>query len=264
MRLSSWLLLSQVALSACHVDEVIEPAPKSSSSTSASSSSSGGSGGGGAVVRTVSVRSPWGGPAQNLLADGDFELSISFDGHAGPNSWYAFDTMTDGSRYLRGETGGLCRTGLRCAVLEANMVLFGRGTGGPDGGGVDASAWAKPPTGKSCDVVSVSLLDCAQTVFSAKLKPTGATPDESGWCSYAASIAKAPTKRCMYVESNLGPGEVALFDSAVVVASPKPRMDVASSPLSGDSAARANRLMRRVRDLTPLGGRAPLVPPAVP
>lgn len=266
MRPSRALLFGLSALGlACRVEERVDPAPRSAPSTGATSASStGGTGGGDAVVRTVTTKSPWGGPAQNLLADGDFELSISFDGHEGANAWYAFDTAKDTTKYLRGETGGLCRTGLRCAVLEANTALFGRGTGGPGGAGVDVSVWAKLPIGKACDVLTVSLLDCDQAIFAVKVKPVSLLPGEDGWCGYEASVAKAATKRCLYVDSKLAPGESALLDSAAVVAKPAPMMAEVHEPLPAEAQSRARRLARRVRDLTPLGGRERRDAPALP
>ncbi len=253
---------------ACQAVEIVDPAPRSegSSSSNATVSSGAGAGGGaaGAVVRTVSVRSPWGGPARNLLVDGDFELSISADGHSAANAWYAFDSVKNTERYLRAETGGLCHTGLRCVVLASNMVLFGRGTGAPEGGGLDASVWARVPTGKACDVVLPILLTCEAGDSPLALNPVSPGPDETGWCSYAASLAKAPVARCLYIESKLVGGESAWVDSAVLLARVQPLMDVIAAVPYLEPAQRARQVVRRVRDLTPLGGRTRLPRPPLP
>lgn len=234
--------------------ERVDPLPSASSSHGASSSGAGGAGGAETAIRTVDVRSPWGGPPENLIVDGDFELSITVQGHGDANAWYAFTKSGTAERYLRGETGGLCRTGLRCAVLESNMVLFGRGTAPPKGRGLVATLWARPPEGKGCSVVLPSLLDCDAATFASKLKPTSESPDATGWCSYGASVAKVGTKRCVYVDSKLAAGEEALIDSVTFLADEASDVGgagVTAAPEPAEPGARA--VVQRVRGLLPFG-----------
>ncbi|MBW2528823.1 MAG: hypothetical protein JRI23_31900 [Deltaproteobacteria bacterium] len=69
----------------------------------------------GARRRTVMTRNPWGGPPGNLVVDGEFELSVTPSG--GQTGWRAFH-FSGGLRELQVETGGVCRGGLRCALLQ--------------------------------------------------------------------------------------------------------------------------------------------------
>ncbi|MBM4374276.1 MAG: hypothetical protein FJ095_04260 [Deltaproteobacteria bacterium] len=251
VRVVTALSLLGLGFAACRGGaERIDPAPTGSSS-SVSSTSSGGEGGSLPIVRTIDVRSPWGGPAENLLVDGDFELSITVEGYGDANAWYAFTKSGTATRYLRAETGGLCRTGLRCGVLEPNTVLFGRGAAPPKGLGLVATVWARPPVGKGCEVVLPSLLDCDAATTSAKLKPVAKEPDASGWCSYTATVTKVGSKRCLYVDSKLASGESALVDSATMLATDAggDASLVLPEPVDPDAAAVA----QRVRGLLPFG-----------
>jgi len=252
-----------VMLVGCKVVENVEPAPRPGEAATSSGDSSTSSGGG-PVLRTVATRSPWGGPAQNLLVDGDFELSIASQHHGDPNAWYAFDFTKGTQAYLRGETGGLCRSGLRCAVLAPKVVLFGRGTAPPPGIGLTAALWAKPPAGRGCDILSAAILDCDQSNLALPMKPSSEAPDESGWCSYAAGLPKVPTKRCMYVESKLNAGETALVDSATILPVGSAMTSPADEPAQVPGDATMGWTIAKVRALTPFGEPRRAEPPSTP
>jgi hypothetical protein len=252
-------LLMIAAAAACgFFESAPNPSPKPATAVSAGGEGGVGGGGGGEPVRTVTVRSPWGGPRNNLLVDGDFELSIGLQGHESPNAWYAF-AFNQGQRYLRGETGGLCKSGLRCAVLEQGIQLIGRGTAAADAN-MTASIWVRPPQGKGCDVVSTSVLPCDESLMAVKLKATEAMPDSTGWCSYSASLLKHGSKMCMIIDSKLGIKETALVDSATLLADVTNKK---ASPTSASETPEHHRaLLRRLRDVTPFGRPAQL-PPAL-
>lgn len=247
---------------ACGVDEVLAPAPRSDESTSSTAASS--SSGGGTPLRTVFTRSPWGGPAENLLVDGDFELSLPSEFHGDANAWYAFIYPGGGEQLLRGETGGLCRTGLRCAVLQPKLVLYGRGTAPPPGVPVMAEVSVKPPQGKGCEVASVAMLDCERSNFALTLKPLGDAPDETGWCVYAGGLPKVSSKRCLYIESNLATGETALVDSATILAVAASSSGSLGEPVLSPATDTMRFAIERARAIMPFGEPRRLAPPSTP
>lgn len=214
----------------------------------------------GPLVRTVFTRNPFGGPIGNLLADGDFELSVVPEGGAGQYGWRAFNGNGTAERTFFAETGGLCRTGLRCAVLEPSMLLFGRGTAAAGGAGHVATMWAKLPPETTCDVVSVIAVECDTFITLKKLTPAG--PDAEGFCELAATIPPRQTAVCLYVDSNLTGEQRVLLDSAAIVPD-----DGTISPRSGEiwvpppeTAERLRAVRRTIRDRT-FFGRPPI--PAV-
>src|SRR5262245_4991764 len=146
-------ILFFLALAGCH-EEAVEPAPTPSVPTTTATTPPEKK----PVKRTVETRVPFGGPAGNLLVDGDFEVSISFEGSGEQLAWIAL-TESGGESYLRGETGGLCKSGLSCGVLESGVLLYGRGTAAKDAA-MDASIYMKPPAGRGCAIADIELVHC--------------------------------------------------------------------------------------------------------
>ncbi len=248
---------------ACSFSENTSPNPVATATTSSSTSGSGGTGGAapqdaGVVKRTVSTRSPFGGPAGNLLVDGDFEFSIVLEGHGTQAGWLAMSATGYGQRYLRGETGGLCRTGLRCGVITSSMFLYGRGTSA-NGTGMRASFWAKPPADKPCTVVQPYLVHCDFSGTATNLLSTSELPAADGWCEYRASLKKQDTSTCIIVENSLASGETALVDSAQIIPDDSTVSQRAMAPVGGERYLRFKRLSKWVRDRRPFGR-----PPAKP
>jgi hypothetical protein len=208
--------------------------------------------------RTVSTRSPLGGPVGNLLVDGDFELSIVIQGASPQSGWYAFSG--NAQTYLRGETGGLCKSGLRCAVLPGGVLLFGQGTSAKDSGMV-ASAWAKPPEGGDCSSVLVDVIHCSFDNVGTPIPPVDAVPAEDGWCEYRGRVERQSVAVCMLIESGSLDGfATSLVDHAAIV--PDDGTVTFASferPLSPERARRIEAASRFRRDNmkfgTPLQGR---------
>ena len=170
----------------------------------------------GPLKRTITMRNPLGGPADNLVADGDFELSTVSDGRFPQSGWRGFTGGGSAQASVKAETGGLCRTGLRCAVLERDLLLFGRATAAPEEKAHVASIWAKVPAGASCDVVTVLLVGCDSFASLKKLTADPA-PGEDGWCEYGATLPERDSSICFYAEAELSPEQVVLVDSAVMI-----------------------------------------------
>lgn len=165
----------------------------------------------GVVKRTVMMRNPFGGPAGNHLADGDFEFSTSQ--YSGQLGWRAFSS--DGSQDVAfaTETGGLCRSGLRCAVMGPGMLFLLRGTSAKGDKGNIASGWAKGPDGMGCGAVRAVLINC--DTFTVGKQLVGKKADD-GWCHYTAAIGEQDTATCVYIDSNLKKDTTALVDAFVL------------------------------------------------
>ena len=250
--LASTAFAFTIAALGCSAVETVNPARQKGEPDPQGSGGDGGSGGAPAVIRTVSLRSPWGGPAQNLLVDGDFEMTITIQGGETPSGWIALGAAGQ-PRYLRGETGGLCKSGLRCGVLEPGVLLYGRGTAAA-GVAMTASLMAKPPAGMTCDVIKPTMVGCEEVMFPVKLKAVAKTPAADGWCTYQVSVPKTDRKQCMLIESDLKSGDLALVDAAALLANPQMKsLGSPSEPVSPERAARYQLVAKRVRDLTPFG-----------
>ena len=162
--------------------------------------------------RTVMTRSPFGGPIANHFADGDFELSQG----QGQYGVRAYGTSGSGALDFAVETGGLCRTGLHCAIFAPKTVFLLLGAAAPLGKGNLISFWAKVPTGKTCSAVSGTMVTCDTLQTGHAVKAINPQPDEAGWCSYGARLAPSPSALCLYLQNKLVNDETALLDSAVM------------------------------------------------
>lgn len=167
----------------------------------------------GTLKRAVMTRNPFGGPAGNHLIDGDFELSTApYAG--GQYGWRGFSK--DGSQPLdvATETGGLCRSGLRCAVMASKTLHLLRGAAA-QGKGNAVSGWARLPAGAPCGMVRPLLIEC-DTFTVHKPLVAAKKADESGWCSYATTLAEKGSATCVYIDNTLPAGDTALLDAFVL------------------------------------------------
>jgi hypothetical protein len=200
----------------CESNERVDPAPRDEPGSAVSSSSTSGGGTPRVVKRRVSWRSTVGKPSGNLLVDGDFEFSIVIEGYGGQSGWLAFGSGPAG--YLAGQTGGRCRSGLRCGIMRPGMVLFGRGVAAKDSGML-AAFYSQPPEGSPCAVIQPTLIHCDFQGLALPLAPETELPAEDGWCRYSAGVEQQPQGVCMYVDSSLESGQTALVDAATVLPS---------------------------------------------
>lgn len=141
------------------------------------------------VRRTVEYRNPFGNlaPAFNLAVDGDCELTGTAQG-----AWFTlgpakpdgtFDVVT-----LQVRTGGLCRSGLRCAVVRpGTLVVTDLSLSNRNHAIIEASA--KPPNG-DCAAVTVFVFDQVLQKEHAMglMSPLRASPDDHGWCRYRTTV----------------------------------------------------------------------------
>jgi hypothetical protein len=186
------------------------------SSGSSGQSDGGASGSGGAIVprRTVEVRNPFGHVSipGNLVADGDFEMT----GRNQQMPWIAFDDS--GQATLNFDTGGHCRSGVRCGRLSAGGAYVGAMTS-PQHAKVSLSLWAKPLSGV-CGDLTVAFIELESGAFVATVKSTETKADANGWCQFAAAGPNmAGQSPYVYVEVDAGAMDV-LVDDVVVLAAP--------------------------------------------
>lgn len=256
--LEALLVLALAPLVACS-EEALDPVPAPSSSPP-DAGPTGGAPPDGPPVREVYMRNPLGGPAQNLLADGDFELSIVPSQAAGGQYGWIALTASGAPVAMSSETGGLCRTGLRCGRVPAGNVLFGRGTAAPNMAGHHASIWFKPlgetSAAKPCDVGNVYVLGCDTFDVKKALRAADA-PDAQGFCEYSADLGGSPLSLCMYAEIS---GVDVLADSATLLPLPEGTLAPKPSPVALLPETRARIAI--VRDF--VRSHTPLSPPPVP
>ena len=135
-----------------------------------------------APTRTVGHRSPFGDAfqANNLMVDGDFELT----GRTDQAPWLVF---TNSQQVLNYETGGHCRSGIRCAIIAPGDALIGY-MATPAAEDAEIRAYAKPENGK-CAEVQIYEFDLVTNSIAGNASPTTPQPAEDGWCFYSG---KAP------------------------------------------------------------------------
>jgi hypothetical protein len=127
--------------------------------------------------RVVEQRNPFGNtpPETNLVADGDFELT----GRQDQMPWLAFSDS--GQKTLAFETGGRCRSGVRCASLGRGDQMIGW-LASPRDGTMAVSIWVKPKSSVCADA-EVRVLDLDAQNDGVALAPTSPDADAaSGWC----------------------------------------------------------------------------------
>ncbi len=207
----------------------------------------------GPFVRSVTVRSPYGSSPRNLLADGDFEWSVS--GSTGSQFAWLTYASTGTPLVNRIETGGLCRSGLRCAVIDANSVMLLRGASAPDLHAMNASIAVKPPKGGSCSLVRAFTLPCDTLAAPQHLLNSLVLPDADGYCTLTAQIPGATSSTCIYVDAKPLGKDIALVDDATLLDTGSAAATAAATIFRPEPEleARLARLHDRIRGAMPVG-----------
>ena len=141
------------------------------------------------------------------MVDGDFELT----GRSGQMPWMAFDK--NGQATLNYDTGGRCRSGVRCGALAKGQSMVGY-FAVPETGDVSVTVYGKPDSGK-CSDLRAYVYDLTGTASTAYLPQVASTPDATGWCTYTG-LAKglAKLEPVIYLDPVGGP---LLIDEAVAL-----------------------------------------------
>jgi len=206
------------AVAACSSAEAVDPVPVSTTTTQPEPTVPDDAGpppDAAPAKRSMRIRNPLGGPANNLLFDGDFELSTAYG--SGQYGWRMFSSSGASEVAMTVETGGLCRTGLTCVKLRKGTLLFGRGTAAPGGKAHVMELHARLAEGVPCSKVSPIAVECDTFDVIKKAAPDQAFAGEpDGWCRYTAAFAAADSAVCMYIQNSLDPDQQAIVDSALL------------------------------------------------
>ncbi len=134
-----------------------------------------------APTRTIGHRSPFGDAFQsnNLMVDGDFELT----GRTDQAPWIVF---TNSQQTLNYETGGRCRSGVRCAVIAPGDSLVGY-MASPAAEDAQIRAYIKPDSGHCADV-QVFQVDLATNQTNGSALSTTQEPADDGWCFFTGKV----------------------------------------------------------------------------
>jgi hypothetical protein len=162
---------------------------------------------GGPRIRTVETRNPFGEAlADNLLVDGDFELTSG----SGQYGWRASGAA--GEVPLLRETGGLCRSGVICGILTPDADFLGFAAA-PKDQSVEVRIWTKPPV-PDCEVTVLSVINCTGVIVSnlGTVPATTLEPDATGWCEHHATLPPISVRPCLFVSSLAEPDSHTLVD----------------------------------------------------
>lgn len=129
------------------------------------------------ATRTVGHRSPFGDAFQsdNLMVDGDFELT----GRTDQAPWFVYN---NGQATLNYDTGGHCRSGIRCAIIGKDDALIGF-MASPATEDFEIRAYIKPETGRCLDA-QLYAFDVSSNAVSVSAMPTTSTVGDDGWCFF--------------------------------------------------------------------------------
>ncbi|HEY1959568.1 MAG TPA: hypothetical protein VGH28_28355 [Polyangiaceae bacterium] len=179
-------------------------------------------------------RSPFGDALQadNLMIDGDFELT----GRTDQAPWITFDP-TQGQVTLDYDTGGHCRSGIRCAVLAAPDVLVGY-MGSPMLTNIHVRAYAKVSTGK-CSDVDIFAIDLEDNTTGKSVTAPSKTPGPDGWCVYDGDVDDDPLQQpALYVQP-AAKASVTLDDVTALPIGEAPVHGITPPPSEMDVATKA-------------------------
>jgi hypothetical protein len=127
--------------------------------------------------RTVGYRNPFGDALQsdNLMVDGDFELT----GRTDQAPWIDYAMQTQ--QVLNYDTGGRCRSGVRCAVMGTTDALIGF-MSSPVVDTMVVRVYVLPDSG-TCSDASVVAVDINGSATGGTVPPPSA-PGPDGWCVF--------------------------------------------------------------------------------
>jgi hypothetical protein len=190
--------------------------------------------------RTVEQRNPFGNTSSeaNLMADGDFELT----GRQDQMPWLAFDG--NGQKTLDFETGGRCRSGVRCVSMSKGDEMIGW-LASPHDGGIDVSLWAKPKS-NVCTDLEVHVLDLETQSDGATIAASAPGVDLSGWCHFTGTAPSLANRSAVvYVAVKGGVNTTILVDDVFAkpgVLTTKTRAFAIGKPLDPSQSARLQHM----------------------
>ena len=134
----------------------------------------------GVPTRTVGYRNPFGNVLQpgNLMIDGDFELT----GRSDQAPWIAFSQMQQAQETLNYDTGGRCRSGVRCGLIGKGDTLIGYFSS-PALVNFNVRVYIQPE-GDHCGDAVVTTFDVATNDTGQSVQSDTPAPAADGWCVF--------------------------------------------------------------------------------
>ncbi len=206
--------------------------------------------------RTVMHRNPFGDVLQhdNLMIDGDFEIT----GRSDQAPWVAFNT-TAGQTTLNYDTGGHCRSGVRCGVIGVGDALIGY-LATPLLGNFEVRLYIRPE-GDHCADATVLVFDTSTQQTGDTIAAVEPAPRADGWC-YFEGVGKnlAYGQPALYVELSKGSKSafVRIDEASVLPVTEAPAHQLkllTTAPV--DQLARADVAAKWMREHRKLGNSTP-------
>jgi hypothetical protein len=200
-------------------------------------------------TRTVGYRNPFGNALQadNLMVDGDFELT----GRTDQAPWIVFNQS---QQVLNYDTGGRCRSGIRCAVIGTGDSLVGY-MSSPALDSMSVRVYIQTDSGRCADATVVTVDLATNDTGNSIAAP--AAPAGDGWCVFegtAANLAFGQPVLLIMLAGNATAKLVHVDEATVLPASEAPIDGIKlTTRAPNDVIARANEVAAWLRAHRKLG-----------
>jgi hypothetical protein len=208
-------------------------------------------------TRTVGYRNPFGNVLQpgNLMVDGDFELT----GRTDQGPWIAFNEMQGAQDTLNYDTGGRCRSGVRCGLLSKGDDFIGY-LSSPLLGNFNVRVYIMPE-GTNCADATVVTFDIATNDTGSAVPAMTPAPAADGWCVFqgmAQNLAYEQPALLVLLASNAMGTTLHVDEATVLPMNVVPINGItAMTRASDDVIARANVISSWIRAHRNFGRTAP-------
>ncbi len=209
--------------------------------------------------RAAFHRNPFGDAfqADNLFVDGDFELT-------GRNDQAPWVVQNQQQITLTYDTGGHCRSGVRCAVIGTGDAIIGF-MSSPKTDDYEINLYIRPDAPRCADA-TVLTIDMAQLSTADTVQSLTTAPDVDGWCHFAAKAGNlAYEQPALYITfSNQAKSTTLHIDQASALPVSEVPVHGALPPRShppADVLARAQRDIDWIRSHRKFGRSAPEADP---
>ncbi len=211
-------------------------------------------------TRTAFHRNPYGDvlQADNLFVDGDFELT----GRTDQAPWIVLNSSAQGT--LNYDTGGRCRSGVRCGLIGVGDSLVGN-MSSPKTDDIEIHIYIQPTTQRCADA-SVIAIDLAQSSQGGTITSLTSAPDTDGWCHFATKVTNmAYEQPAVYITLADGAKSTTLHvdQASALPASEVPVHGILPAPTAPNAIemARANAAAAWIRSHRKFGRNVPRMNP---
>lgn len=205
--------------------------------------------------RSAFHRNPFGDAFQsdNLFVDGDFELT----GRTDQAPWIVFNKAQATLNY---DTGGRCRSGVRCAVIGVGDAIIGN-MASPPVEDYEIQIYIRPDMPRCADA-EVFTIDLANDATADSIQSLTTAPDVDGWCHFAGKAGNlAYQQPAVYISlSNSATSKTLHIDEASALPMSEVPVHGALPPMKHPDAialARAQTAVDWIRSHRKFGRNAP-------